>query len=481
MDASVPPAERGSLAAIQQVVAKDPSLSSAIQLFPQGVTLFKEGENPRKLLLILEGKVALRKTTAAGDNIAVDHLEGQLLGIVSYISREPVYVTAVAVSPVRALVLTWEQFEHLRDSHPELYHHLYHVTEKNLVLRYRGVVKLHLEIAAINRNLERERAELRDALAELRQTRNRLIHQEKLATLGQLTAGLAHELNNPIGALTRSVEYLRENIGEVIRGREGEPGAAGRLWESGLNSPIPDSQERRKRMETIAARFPHLPRAVTRRLSIMPEEALEPMFSTFNGPGAPSEQEALAFLLHFEAGYYLRSIGLSADRIGRLVVSLRNYSRGKGETVEQVDVRAGVRDTLFIVGNRIKDVDTELRLEETPPVLGNSGELNQVWTNLIVNACDAMGDKGRLVIACGREDPGSVHVTVTDSGPGLSPEFKDKIFEPNFTTKTSATHFGLGLGLAISREIIHKHGGELTAENSREGGAVFKAVLPVMA
>lgn len=203
------------------------------------------------------------------------------------------------------------------------------------------------------------------------------------------------------------------------------------------------------------------------------------MFASFGGESRTvTEAKVLAGLLHFEAGYYLRSIGLGAERISNLVVSLRNYSRGGSGGTELVDVRSGIQDTLRIVGNRIKDLDTELRLEETPPVPGNSGELNQVWTNLIVNACDAMDDRGRLVIACGREGPDAVFVTVTDSGPGLPEELMEKIFEPNFTTKTNATHFGLGLGLAISREIIKKHGGELTVENAKEGGATFKAVLP---
>jgi signal transduction histidine kinase len=472
---------RPALEAIRRIVATDPAWAASIKTLPKGSILLKEGEQPEQLLLILEGDVTLHKDSPLGPRISVDKLEGgDLLGILSYVAREQVYVGAVAASPVKAFVINWEQFEHMRSSHPELHGYLHDLTIENLARRYRRMVRLHLDLAAVNHRLEEERAELRATLAELERTGNRLVHQEKLATLGQLTAGLAHEINNPAAALIRSADYLKENIGSLVRADGGnKTAAAARLWEMGLGSATPDSENRRQRMETLAARFPHLPRPLVRRMSILPDEALQLMVSAFSRRMQKlTEQDVHHGILHFEAGYYLRSLGIAAERIQRLVISLRNYNRRSSLTFEPVDVREGLQDTLLIVANRLKNVAVELQLNETPPVAGDAGELNQVWTNLIVNACDAMSDSGRLRIECGQNAAGRIFVTIADSGPGVPDELRARIFEPNFTTKTNATNFGLGLGLAISRDIILKHDGELRVENGSEGGAVFTVLLP---
>jgi signal transduction histidine kinase len=132
-----------------------------------------------------------------------------------------------------------------------------------------------------------------------------------------------------------------------------------------------------------------------------------------------------------------------------------------------------------MVANRLKDVKVVLELADLPPVRCRPGEINQVWTNVILNACDAMHDRGTLRVRTEYRGSHRVAITIADSGPGIPEEVLPKIFEPNFTTKTAGGSFGLGLGLAISNEIVRKHGGEIGFHNAPEGGAVCTVVLPL--
>ena len=161
-----------------------------------------------------------------------------------------------------------------------------------------------------------------------------------------------------------------------------------------------------------------------------------------------------------------------------MVRSLRSYSKQNHGEFELIDIRRGLEDTLLILGNKLKNFDFHINMRDIPKVKCHSGEINQVWTNLIINATDAMGEKGILKIECGNNKE-FVWVKISDSGPGISPEVLAEIFKPNFTTKTASGSFGLGLGLTISNEIIQKHGGKIEVENGAIGGATFTVYLPI--
>jgi len=181
----------------------------------------------------------------------------------------------------------------------------------------------------------------------------------------------------------------------------------------------------------------------------------------------------------FEIGVFLRNIQVSGNRIGGIVQSLRGYSRDSNTEEESADIVQGIRETLLIVGNRLKNVKVVLHLSDVLRVRCRPGEINQVWTNVILNACDAMEDKGTLSIRTEVSEGETAAVTISDSGPGVPLEVLRKIFEPNFTTKNASGSFGLGLGLAISHEIVHKYGGTISLHNAPEGGAVCTVVLPL--
>ncbi|CAN0533317.1 unnamed protein product, partial [Scytosiphon promiscuus] len=170
-----------------------------------------------------------------------------------------------------------------------------------------------------------------------------------------------------------------------------------------------------------------------------------------------------------EAGKFIHNIQLSSERIANLVKSLKSYSRQDQNEAEEVDIRNGINDTILVLSNRLKFLNLELDLKDIPTTQVKLGELNQVWTNIIVNACDVLPSGGSLKIATKTEGEHAIIIEISDNGPGISEQLIDRIFEPNFTTKNQGAKFGLGLGLAISNEIIRQHGGFIRVSNKKEG------------
>ncbi len=462
------------VAEVRRLAEASPELSGLIQTFEAGRPLLREGEYRDEVFCLLEGAVTLYKKAPTGGRIAVDSIRpGDLVGLLSYCTGNPNFVDAVVESPVTALTLSFERFGSLAESAPELYERLQTLIRDNLTERYRRMVVLHLKLATLNATLEKERDELRRTVLELERTRSRLVQQEKMAVLGSLVAGLAHEINNPASAVLRSVEYLREAFEDVLKQIPGEveQGTARRFWESGMRAQLPDTVTQRSRLETLAREHPKLPRPLLRRLAAVPPEVLD--------LESGIETENVARLLPvFEAGLNLQIIQVSSERIRNLVVHLKKYARPGTQGRQRIDLRDGIRETLLILRAALKRFEVELDLPEIPGVYADPGRLNQVWTNLIYNACEAMGESGRLRIACGRAGPCRVFVDVRDSGPGVNEEIKEKIFQPNYTTKEQVNHFGLGLGLSISKDIVSDCNGELTVRNAPEGGAIFRVELP---
>jgi signal transduction histidine kinase len=435
----------------------------------------EQGGSRKEIFCLLEGEVTQYKRATDGKRIAVDVVrEGDLVGLLSYCTGNPNFTDSVAKRPVKALAMDYELFGSLAQSAPALYERLQTLIRDNLTQRYRRMVELHLEVATVNAELERERDALRSTVHELEATRSRLAHQEKMAVLGRLVAGLAHEINNPAAAVLRSVDYLKDAFEEVLEGvfEDDEGESARHFWNAGMCAELPDTATQRERLDALVETHPRLPRSLLRRLAGLPPEvlALAPDLSP----------ESLGRLLPvFESGLNLQTIQVSSERIQNLVVNLKKYARPGSNGEEEIDLREGIRETLLILRSALKPFQVELDLPEIPKVKGDSGKLNQVWTNLIYNACEAMGREGRLRVCCGQDGAGRVFVEVEDNGPGISPELKEKIFEPNFTTKQQANHFGLGLGLGISRDIVRDHGGELSVIDAPDHGAIFRVELPV--
>jgi C4-dicarboxylate-specific signal transduction histidine kinase len=231
-----------------------------------------------------------------------------------------------------------------------------------------------------------------------------------------------------------------------------------------------DGSSNREQLEELKSVFPRLKYADIRRLVHLSENGMKHASELY----AINNIDTLASSLKFaEAGLHVRRIRITSGRISSLVKSLKRYSKQESTGDTRTDLKNGLIDTIQILGNRLKNVKLNLNISDNfPDVHFDAGELNQVWTNLIINACDALKDKGIIEIKALKKGD-KIQVSIGDSGPGIPEENWDKIFLPHFTTRNSSGNFGLGLGLSITRELVAKNLGHIEVKKSNLGGAEF--------
>jgi PAS domain S-box-containing protein len=343
--------------------------------------------------------------------------------------------------------------------------------------------------------MRRKNEVLEETLSQLNEMHNQLIIQEKMASLGKLSAGMAHELNNPASAAQRSAAQLQATFTQL-------QGIQLRLGQQQLDGAQIDHLVELYRVARERARRPAAMTALERSDR---EAALEAWLAAQDidttGELVPAlvslgygelELEALQedfpdhefslvidWLSCMFAIYSLvGEIGLGTSRIVELVKALKNYTYMDQAPVQSVDVREGIDNTLIILHNKLKKGVTVIReyADDLPVIEAYAGELNQVWTNIIDNAIDAMDGKGTLIVRTRRDGPWVV-VEIEDDGPGIPKEFQSKIFDPFFTTKGPGE--GTGLGLNISRNlIVQKHHGQISVKSS-SGSTCFSIRLPI--
>lgn len=457
--------------ALALLVERAHAMGLAPLSYRAGQTILSEGEINSSLYILLEGTAQLLKQTPDGRRTPVDLLgPGSLLGILSFWTGSPSFSDSVAASDLKLLVLDMKNFERGVAEDPAFARVTQQLLVANLSDRYRRVVGLNLKVAGLTKELENERNALREAVDDLQRTRNKLIHQEKLATMGQLLAGIAHEINNPSSALMKNVEHLTRELPALFAGTPEQA----EMLEEGMRAPYLSSGEARDRLNALQKQYPELSRSLCRRLSRLPDSAMKGLSRTLN---ARNETEAETLLRVFEVGTALQSIRIAEARMTRLVKSLKSYSRQEENEDQSVRLDDCIRDTLTVMNHRLKFYDLQLDLAELPKVSCRPGEINQILTNLLSNACEATPKGKTITVRTGAGDR-DVWLEVEDRGHGIPEDLMEAIFRPNVTTKRGAGDFGLGLGLAISRDLALKHQGRLTARNVPEGGAVFRLSLP---
>lgn len=456
---------------IKRAVEDTDDLKTHVVSFRKGHVLFQQGETLPYLYLLLEGAVQLSHTRKDQTSFDLVKLEpGHFVGLVAFTTGNQSLTTCRVVENMKALRIEQQEFEQYLNEHPRLRHPLQQLMVSNMTDRFMKNVELEARMNALNRKLEQESTDLKKAYQQLETSQQMLIHQEKMATLGELVAGFAHEVNNPASALLRSSSSLNELFSKMPQ-KETDS----RMFGFGLRAGPVSSSVIRERMKNLRGQFDDIPeRALLRKLAQMPEEAVKLIRE--HSAGKPERLKTL--IRQFEAGKLIHNIQVASERIANLVKSLKSYSRQDGNEAEMIDIREGIKDTLLVLSHRLKFVDVHLELNEIPETCGNMGELNQVWTNIIVNACDAMPDDGRLSVST-RQEQKRIVVEISDNGPGIPAEVMNRIFEPNFTTKNQGAEFGLGLGLAISNQVIRRHGGEIHVKNKNNNGACFTIILPV--
>lgn len=442
--------------------------------------LLKEGEQLSDIYILLEGVVELYKRKPdTKTNYPIIRLQsGSFIGIIAFTTGEPSLTTSIVVEPATVLKIPDNDVRELLEKNERFQAYMDELILANLLDRFRNTIILQMKLDSVNSKLREERNESQRAYRELKEAQDRLIYQEKMATLGQLVAGFAHEVNNPTASLLRSTETLEERISELLLHMEsgkGDMNLLKDLYVAGKKAEYPDTNKIRERSKELKNRFPEATAPQLRLMSQLPDEKVE----IFQKKEITDTETISFYLQYFEMGKMFHNIDSAGNRIAGLVKGLKSYSRSDTDTSwEEIDIREGIHDTLQLTSNRIKYYDIDLDLPKLPKIRVNPAALNQVWTNIILNASDAMGKKGSLRIWCNNNEE-SIWVSIQDSGPGIDEEIVESIFESNFSTKKSDVKFGLGLGLSISKNIVEQHGGSISVNNSTKGGAVFTVRLPI--
>jgi signal transduction histidine kinase len=283
-----------------------------------------------------------------------------------------------------------------------------------------------------NRQLEEAARAEREAREALEHAQGQLVQSEKLAGLGQMVAGVAHEINNPLSFVGNNVAVMQRDVGAIRKLLE--------LYKQADGNVPADVREQIKEFE---------------------------------------DQIDLPYTMQNLEGLFSRSRD-GLRRIQQIVKDLRDFARLDESELEEVDVNAGIESTLNIIQGHAKRRNVQLasELAPLPRVTCYPAKVNQVVMNLVGNAIDASRDGGTVSVRT-RADDTHVTIEVADTGSGIPPAIRKKIFDPFFTTKPQGE--GTGLGLSISYGIVRDHGGEIEVDSEEGRGSTFRVKLPLRA
>ncbi len=426
---------------------------------PAGTVVFREGDHGDRACVIIDGEVEVVKASGPNEILLAIRHPGDVVGEMSLLDAAPRMATVRAKTDTTLLTIPKQQMDDL-----------------------------------IANSATASRALFAVLLARWRETDARTRQSERMAQIGTLTAGLAHEMNNPAAAIQRGAGQLRTALDQLRS-------AYGELQAHGLD---PRSDDRLGRLLTAAQQQPEAMGALARSDREMELEAaiadfgledawrLVPSLAAVGvqrddleaALGGRSQQEAALVVRAFgataDAAALVSQIETGATRLAAIVGALKSYSYLDRAEMQEVDLRQGLDDTLLILNHKLSEIGIRREYPDEPLVLqAYAAELNQVWTNLIDNAADALTTAASvdplLTVRITSVEAGAA-VEVEDNGPGIPEEIVDRIFDAFFTTKEPGE--GTGLGLEVSYGIVvHRHGGEISVD-SVPGRTTFRVVLP---
>jgi len=422
----------------------------------EGETLMKQGEPGDSAYVVIDGGFEIQKQSGPSV-IKIDvRKPGEIIGEMALLSNAPRSATVVAVCDSETLQISQDAFENLLSTNPSA-----------------TMAVLHWVMARLSQN-------------------ESLLHQqEKMAALGTMSAGLAHELNNPAAAAQRSASLLRAAPAKWLRLTHNLETLA---FDEGLSEWLNDFMREASRRFVKPVKLDALDKI----------DLVDQLQEWLEANGIESAWELAPTLVNFgwdvEALEELKSkpffdvairwLGTSStivtqlfeiqnttERISQIVRAMKSYTYLDQAPLLEVDVHEGLENTLVIMEHKLKQGVTIKReySQDLPHIEAYASELNQVWTNIIDNAVDAMNGEGEITLRTYEESDQAV-VEIIDNGPGIPDKIKSRILEPFFTTKPPGQ--GTGLGLYITHDIVvNRHHGLLQIE-SKPGETKFKVTLP---
>jgi signal transduction histidine kinase len=421
-----------------------------------GDTYARQGDPADAMFVILEGQLQGRGELG-GETVVFDLKPGDVTGVLPFSRMKQFTVSGRAETDARALRFPSSLFPELVQKMPEL------------TQRLVGLMS-----------------------DRIRETTRMEQQRDRLASLGKLSAGLAHELNNPASAAKRAASQMREAVKRIkdashelgTRDLTAAEKAEIEKIETSLaqrDEPPPDVltiSDLEEQIDSLLRSHGHNDlwqlSADLARKNARPEE-LESLFEAVDSNTARAALVRIAAVL--EVANLLNEIESSASRISELVGAIKEYTFMDQAPIQNVDIVKSLETTLTILNHKLKHGVAVQRDYQGVPLLVNSfgSQLNQVWTNIMDNAIDAMGGKGELRVRTYREDSCAV-IEMSDNGAGIPPEIKAHIFEPFFTTKGVGE--GTGLGLDTVQRIVKKHRGTIRV-TSKPGDTRFQVRLPL--
>jgi len=425
-----------------------------------GEVLIQEGKPADDAFIILDGELEIKKRSDVQDILIAVRDAGEVIGEMALLDKAPRNATVRALRPSRLLKIRGDTFQQLLAQKPSAALAILHTVSK----------RLHQNEALLRQN-------------------------EKMAALGTLAAGLAHELNNPAAAVRRSVDQLRSALAGWTKAsidldhctltpeQFRITGELRQAFENRLAAlPVLDPLARSDRETGIQAWL--------EALGIQQAWQLAPPLVT-NGwePGslrnleASFDPEILPLVVKWlAAGCLVYSLlaetHLGTERLSEIVKAVKAYSFLDQGPIQEVDLHEGLENTLVILRYKITKGGITIKrayAADLPHIEAHGSELNQVWTNIIDNAIDAMDGEGELTLRTYSKDA-NVVVEIEDTGKGIPAEIQSRIFEPFFTTKSPG--MGTGLGLHIAHTIVNNHHGQIRL-TSRPGMTCFQITLPM--
>ncbi|MGC9327384.1 MAG: ATP-binding protein [Candidatus Hinthialibacter sp.] len=300
-----------------------------------------------------------------------------------------------------------------------------------------------------------------------------LLHSEKMASLGQISAGIAHELNNAVSVVKRNSDWLCRDFSRVLN--EKYPDFFAYFQSGALEGRKISSREARRKAAELQNRF-DLSRDLA--FKIAQTGLRDDQLLALAGADPPAWEQIIFF---WEMGAALNDVLVASNHAVHVVKSIKELGAQRSERKPGLDLVECIDEAVVLLASPLRKVNLDMQMALLPTIVGNKGELVQVFINLMQNACESMTSAqtpNPTLQIRSAIDNHDIIITIRDNGPGIDPRLLPRIFEPAITTKTDGRTVGLGLGLTIVERIVDSYGGVIRAE-SQPGDTVFTIRIPL--